>query len=869
MPPKATGQNNPTIFDGSMDWSGGVNSLKVTTISSPRTPNGLARNELAWLVNGTVRDGGITPRSGCVYKGTIVPGSSLYQGASIYEPDGANPYIMALIGGNTYQIDPDFVVAPITLTAQFPGTAMPATQPQANFAQGEEFLVIQAGDNVTLPLFWDGTTLRRSNGLSSSTPPIGSYSLTTPVAWTVPAAGQEVTVTLSQPYPGSPGDVLTWTAYGTFTVIGSTGNTITLVTVNSTVTGSTVLPATYSVGVMPGVAGAVYTVNVVSVFGPNPQAVGNTSQILLAAPYGGNVGDTVNWIGVGTYAVLGVFGNYVAFQAVSNLQGAAQPTGAGQTWISIPPASPSGNVTTQPTTNTSPAVNGDNQTLNIGFTAPYTGPGLTNDTIYWIGVGVFKLLGVSAAGTTLSLLGVHFFNSPGGMPAQQPYLFVESGPSTAPPPTTPTPELPAATAMVYYQGRIWYAMGRTVSAGDIVGGPSGTPPYNFRDSILKVTENPLAIGGDGFSVPTNAGDIRGLSFFATLDTTLGQGNLIIFTRKSVYSLYVPITRADWIAASASNAPLMTVVQNTNGGVNDRSIVAQNGDLYFQSLEPSIRSLISALRYFQQWANPPTSSNENRILEFVNRSLMHFGSGIAFDNRLLQATLPIQKPQGCIHQAILPLDFTPLSTLNAQRPPNWEGHYEGLDFLQLLEMDFGGLQRAFAIVLSRLDQSIQLWEFVTGQTTDVQAGGQEARITMQIEFPAFTAGDEDLLKRLTGAELFIDSVYGTVDFNLEYRPDFDTCWHAWKQWRICSPRNSCETVENPVCYPLTPFGESYRSSQTIPVPPQEDCESSTGRPAYIFYQCQPRLTVTGYCRIRGIRLFMEAMERELYAGLVCG
>lgn len=603
QPDMASDQNDVTLMDGSSDFSGGVNSLCVTTVQSERTPNGLPRNMTAWLVNATVRDGGITQRDGWQPRGTIAPGNAIYQGASVYEPDSANPYIMALIGGNTYQVDPDFLAAPINLTALFPGTAMPPTQPLANFCQAELFLVIQAGDNLTLPLFWDGTKLRRSKGITD-----------TAVA------------------PGTPG---------------------------------------------------------------------------------------VN-------------------------------------------------------------------------------------------------------------------------------------------------EIPAATAMAYYQGRLWYAQFRTVSAGDIVDGPSGTPEYQERDSVLEVTENPLVVGGDGFTVPSNAGNIRALSFLATQDTSLGQGNLLIFTRKSIYSLYVPVTRADWIAAGVNDAPLMTIIQITNGAVNDRSVVSINGDLFFQSLEPAIRPVIAALRYFQQWSNPPTSSNEDRILAFVNRALMRFGSGVTFDNRLLQATVPMQKPQGVIHQAILPLDFTPLSTLQKQLPPCWEGHHEGLDWLQLLEMDFGGLQRSFGIVLSRIDQSIQLWELIVGERFE----NGDGRVTWQIETPAWTWNDETKLKKLTGGELWIDSLYGTVDITVEYRPDSDVCWKSWKKFTICSPRNSCETVESPQCYPLSGFGESYRSTLTLPNPPDEACESATGRPAFIAYQVQVRLTIKGFCRIRSIMVFGQMMERELYQNLVC-
>lgn len=598
-------KSDVTMFDGSSSFEGGVKSLKVTTLASARTPNGLARNELGWLVNATVRDGGITQRTTWQPVCTVHDSTGVFQGASIYEPDNANPYNVALISGNLYKIDPDNAFPPVNLTALFPGTQMPVNPStlQAYFCQGERFLIIQAGDNVTLPLIWDGTTLRRSKGITNK-------------------------------------------------------------------------------GVAPG----------------------------------------------------------------------------------------------------TPGVN----------------------------------------------------------------------------------EIPAATAMVYYQGRLWYAQQRTVSAGDIVGGPSGTAAYQFRDAILNVTENPLVVGGDGFTVPSNAGNIRGLSFLATLDTTLGQGNLLIGTRKSIYSLYVPITRADWIAAGVNDAPLMTVVQRDNGWVNDRSIVAYNGDLYAQSLEPAVRSVLAALRYFQQSGNTAISSDETRILQFVNRGLMHFSSGAAFDYRLLQATLPRQLPQGVVHDGIMALDFTPISTFKPNQPPAWEGAYSGVPWLQLLEMDFGGRQRCFGLMVSQVDSSIQCWEL----TDDQQFEDGDKRVTWQIEFPAYTAGDETMIKKLTGGELWIDSVFGKVDFTLEYRPDSDVCWKKWANWSVCSPRNSSENVENPQSYPLVGYGESYRTTQTFPVPPNEDCESATGRPAYIGYQFQPRLTITGWCRIRSITLFMEALERELYKNIVC-
>lgn len=613
----ANQQNGVTMADGALDWSGGVDSIKTTTIQSDNNPNGLGRNQLAWLDNGTVRDGGITQRNGWRYLGTIHDGSAIYQRGYMYEPSNANPYLILSIGGQLYAVNsPAPGVAPtITNLSAATGLSNPPQNIKSFFTQAEQFLVIQAGDLGslnTLPLFWDGATLRRSKGITN------------------PAVA-----------PGTPG---------------------------------------------------------------------------------------VN-------------------------------------------------------------------------------------------------------------------------------------------------EIPAATAMDYYQGRLWYAQGRTYSAGDIVKGPSGTAAYQFTDSVLNVTENPLCVGGDGFVVPSQAGNIRVLAHSANLDTALGQGNLYIGTPKAWYRQEVPISRQDWIqsgnqagALTKNQMPLQTVVQLVNGPVGDGSVVAVNGDLFYQSLEPGIRSLISATRFFSQWANTSLSKQEQRLLQFNDRALLHMSTGCVYSNRLLMSALPIQKPQGVVHQAIVPLDFLPLSTFGPDHNPVWEGMYEGLDVLQLFSGDFGGLERAFAVVLSRADQTIELWE-ITDFLRDDFNKNNETRATWIIEFPAFTWGQEFLLKKLVSGELWVDRISGEVVFRMEYRPDADPCWHDWHTWKLCSAKNSCEDVINPICYPLTPYREGYRPPFTLPRP-QEKCSASSARPLNVGYQFQTRLTIKGYCRIRGLLLHVEQVDKALYSRSVC-
>ena len=418
--------------------------------------------------------------------------------------------------------------------------------------------------------------------------------------------------------------------------------------------------------------------------------------------------------------------------------------------------------------------------------------------------------------------------------------------------------------MVYYQGRIWYAIGNTFTAGDIVNGPSGTVPYQNTDSILKVTENPLAVGGDGFAVPDTSGDIRALQYTANMNAALGQGPLYNFTRKQIYALTVPVTRANWIAANASNPPVMTVAARKWGSVGDRCVVPANSDLFYQSMEPAIRSLLVSIRNDDQWGNVQLSNNEIRVLQFNNRALMRFATGIEFDNRLLQAVLPFQTPCGVAFQGIIPLDFNLISTLEEKLPPAWEGLYEGLDHLQLFEGDFGGLQRAFSIIHSEVDDSIQLWELTTDQRRD----NGDNRVTWGFETPAFCWGKQFEMKELDTLEIWIDKIAGEIELGVEYREDANPCWTPWNKVQFCQARTTCEDVDHPLCYPEQPYCEGQRFPLVFPKPNPGTCSPSNHRPSNVGFQFQLRFTIKGWCRVRGYILYAVPVQRQPGSDLIC-
>lgn len=429
------------------------------------------------------------------------------------------------------------------------------------------------------------------------------------------------------------------------------------------------------------------------------------------------------------------------------------------------------------------------------------------------------------------------------------------------------PYLPTGTAMAYQNGRVFVASGgRQYLVGDIVNGP----PNLNTSNVLHASENSSFPGGGGFIVPSNAGNIRGIAYTSNINQPVSVGTIFIGTRKAIYAFNGGTQRfpdANGNGGWALTQGLQTVAQYGNGFVNDRSIVGWNGDLFFQTLEPGVRSLALSVRYSNQWANVPLSNNENRVLALANRALLRFGSGIEFNNRLFQTTLPFQTALGVAHKLVMSLDFDVISSfedrLNNAVFPAWEGAWDFLDVLQLFQGDFGGLQRAFAVVISRISNQIEVWE-IGGKKRD----NGDNRITFQAETGAFDWGNSDYLKELETMDLWYDDLFGTAEILVEYRPE-GGCWNLWHQWRICTSRSPQESG-TPVNYPYpTQTNCPCHGLQSLPKPPAACQSCIVKRPTNIGNQFQFRFTIKGNLRIRGLWVYALLRERAPFENLACG
>ena len=434
----------------------------------------------------------------------------------------------------------------------------------------------------------------------------------------------------------------------------------------------------------------------------------------------------------------------------------------------------------------------------------------------------------------------------------------------------PLNQIPPAGPMDYYMQRLFYAFGRFYAAGDIVfNKASGTAAFQYRDSVLAVTENPVAKSGDSFATPISSGNIRWLKHAANLDSTLGQTNLFIGTRNAVFACNAPIDRDAWTAATLNKMPLQTVALIGAGGYSERGATPINNDIYFASTpDGDVRSIQTSVRQFDVPGQLPISNNMNRVLDFNDRALLHMTSSVFFDNRFLQTVLPFTTPIGTAFKGIISLDFNPLSSLQQRVPPDWESLWEGLNFMQLYQANIGGRDRGFAAVFSS-SGSLDLWELTTTEKFDQNNAGT-SRIEWSFETPAFAWENPRLLKELETFKFWVDRLAGTCEFRLEFKPDSYNCWLPYRSWKECAAKDCTELLDSPCIdsgYPFEPFCELFKTTMTMPKPPTP-CIASSGRPANQAYTFQLRLTVKGWCRIRGIFGYALPKMESPFSGIIC-
>lgn len=807
-------------------------------VNSDLPPIKLPKDVCAWTTNCTLRGGYPKPRPPRFRKTLTFPNTDVenavltgfFQGGGWYRPDFGQSQLIAAISGRLYsftEIGAGWTVADITV----PGDPNLSTTNQVWMNQAEKWLIVTDGSDQ-LPIFYDGATSRRSYGASV-------VLATTTAGWVVPDVGTSVTVTLTANYDGPYGiPVIT---NGEFyqlnpTTGGGGGNPILK---NLTGTPGANIPTGSDIVVRSGIAGVLAansttvvsgsgrfrhtaTLHLTGVFShPN-----GTSIILQGLYYTGNTIPVQFSVtsGSGTNTiVVARFPDLSSSQPIQFLAG---------TFVTLASAPPDVVVATTTADATTPPVDG---TTEAAVTPSYTGPA---DQLVWIGSAQFTITAGSGPGASNQVSLLNLTDTGSDPVAGQDILSV--------------PELPAGRMGAYGLGHQAMSLvdGLSYIYGDTVGGPSGTPANNYRDAVLKTTENTFLEGGGSFRVPSAGEAITSMTFTAILDAAYGQGPLEIGTASGIFTCAVPSDRATWIALEN---PILTQALIGEGPLAQDSTVLANSDTFFRSTE-GLGSLIFGRRNFETWGNTPISTEMNRIVELDDRSLLNWSSAVTFDNRLLHTATPSTVSQGTSHAALMALNFDPVSSLRGKAPSIWESVWDGLNVLRVITGQFNGTKRCFMFVTNASGQ-LELWEQLRSDSPQFYDNGTD-RITYTVETPCIFKPEERSDKmpmvRLVNGKIHVDKLRGNVEITVQFRPDYSTTWQDWITLNI-----SDTTAPG---Y-LTPLG--------LGEPPVTPCNAPNNRVLRSGRFFQIRFIVTGQCVLMGSEFAAVPEQTVVFPPPNCG
>lgn len=823
----------------------------------------LPKNQVSFGTNCTFRGGFVTNRppvrkipfnfgGDAVLQAEVETG--FFQGACFYQSDFGTQYLVAQIGGLLFLFTPDGNFTSFTpLDVSIAGDPNPSTPLQAWLFQAERWVIVN--DGQSLPVFFDGTASRRSFGPSVTLATVDAPGFTAPAVnasvqvnvtavysgpFNVPVlvddnAGHVATYTIQ---PAAPGPALPNARLKTMHSIPSPPSSPfapipdfpALIPI-----GSQVLSIPSRIGVTAG--GGIPPVSSLPPLGlTNPPV----NQQIEFYTFADNSAPVSTWIIGGTKTVkvdLVQTIPGVVFTLINRAYGETSvPFSTFNEVITYSNPTPNTLVGTVQTAFTTPT---RLSSIDVVLDIPYTGP---DDTPVWINDMMFLISKVPAPAPTTAVTLINGNDTAG---------FVYAAATTT---IRSIAELPAGRMGTYGLGRIWLSLvdGRSFMAGDIVGGSSGSVNYQFRDAILKSTENSYLSGGGNFIVPGSAGDIQAMIFTATLDVALGQGPLQVFTKRSVFSCMAPVDRTIW--QNITN-PILTQSLIGSGAQGQNSTINSNNDTLFRAID-GIRSLVLARREFDTWGNVPQSREVQAVLALDDPTLFQFGSAIIFDNRALMTCIPTNGPRGVFHQGLIALNFDEISSLRGKAPSIYDGFWTGLNVLQLITGVFAGVERAYAFCFNETNFKIELYELEP--TGDDHFDNGNLPITMSFETPVLfrpSKPEESVYLRLEDGEIWVSDVFGVVTFQIWFRADDSACWTVWRTWSVCAD-NGTENI--PQFRPSMGFGM-----------PTKECDPLTNRPAREGYYFQLRLQITGQCTVKRIRVRASPQPEPEFAKPICG
>jgi len=317
--------------------------------------------------------------------------------------------------------------------------------------------------------------------------------------------------------------------------------------------------------------------------------------------------------------------------------------------------------------------------------------------------------------------------------------------------------------------------------------------------LLRFTETTFLNEGGSFAPPGKVGKITALVFLPLQDTATGQGDLIAFCERGAVTFQISAPREEWKNIQG----FQRILFDNIGAVSD-SILPINGDLFFRSKEGNgIRTYRNARAEADGYGQTPISAEIDPVLKQDTVWMLDGVSFANFDNRLLMTCLPKQYPDRAsgaepddtllaqpiptLYSGIAVLDFQSVSVGRGKSAAVFDGVWTGLQIYKLVQGNFDGDPRCFAICLHEDDtgRRNEIWEITRNDEYDTPTEGPRV-INASIVTKAYDFEDRMSLKKLLRCDLWFDDIGGGADntftCSLAYRPDDYPNFTTWQTFQ---------------------------------------------------------------------------------------
>lgn len=396
--------------------------------------------------------------------------------------------------------------------------------------------------------------------------------------------------------------------------------------------------------------------------------------------------------------------------------------------------------------------------------------------------------------------------------------------------------IPVGSIMCYGNGRLWVANGNNLYAGDLVG--SGL------NSEITFSEIIYLSGGGSFYFTES---ITGMVFLPGVNSSVGQGELMVFTTTSIYAVKATVyDRTAW----QSTVGMVRKTFSGPGAVSQDSIIVTDRDVYYRATD-GLRSLTQNITGYAT-VSLADSLEARRIIQYDTGRWLPYTPGVIFGSRYFVGAAPrVQRvtndsnqytgAHNIVFSKFIVKDF--LAGADTGNPvPAYYGEWNGLQICKFVEGMFEGQRRCFALTCDP-DGKNCLYELMLSSTDDEIKPSRSGSvvstpINCSIEMRRFSFGTPLEIKEFFRADVGFSEIYGGLTWDLEYTPDFLNVFYPVQSRNLEYEQGTLElTTQAP---PTLPLG--FKTVRTVK--PTSACVDTSNRLSNFGFMFQGKISWVG-------------------------